>query len=75
MPRQYRRVKLRIIGIDCASCANVAERALRRTKGIKSIGINYVMDVAYIEFDGAQITKETIKGLIKKEGYDSIIER
>ena len=75
MPEQHRRVKLRIIGMDCASCANVAEKALKRTKGIKSVGISYMTDTAYVEFDPAEINEETIKKLIKKEGYDSILER
>jgi len=70
-----RRIKIKIIGMDCASCARVAEKALEGREGIKSIGVNFLMDVAYVEFDPAKISEVSIKEAIKRAGYDSFVER
>ena len=60
--------------MDCASCARFAERALEGKEGIKSIGVNFLMDAAYVEFDPVKISEVSIKEAIKKAGYDSLIE-
>ena len=72
--RNYRHIKVKIIGMDCASCARVTERALEGKEGIRSIGINYLMDTAYVEFDPAKISEVSIKKAIKRGGHDSFIE-
>ena len=61
--------------MDCASCASVTEKALKGAKGIKSIGISYMTDTAYVEFDPNEVNGDSIKRAIKKAGYDSIIEK
>jgi Cu+-exporting ATPase len=68
------RIKVRIIGMDCASCAKVAEKALEGKEGINSVGVNFLMDTAYVEFDSSKISEVAIKNAIKKAGYDSLVE-
>lgn len=75
MQDKNRRIKIRVIGMDCASCARVAEKALEGKEGIKSIGVNFLMDTAYVEFDPAVISEVSIKEAIKRAGYDSFVER
>jgi len=60
--------------MDCANYPRVAEKALEGKEGIKSIGVNFLMDAAYVEFDPAKISEVSIKKAIKRAGYDSFIE-
>jgi len=62
------RIKLKIIGMDCASCAKIAEKVLEGREGIESVGVNFLMNAAYVDFDSAKISETAIKDVIKKAG-------
>ena len=66
------KLKLRILGVSCATCIIPIRRALEKTEGIKSIGSNYLTEHIFVEYD-PKITSETeIVKVIDSVGYRSI---
>lgn len=45
------RARLRIEGMDCASCTKLLENALTDEPGVQSVAANYMLDVAVVDFD------------------------
>jgi len=66
------RLKLRTLRLDCVSCSRVINRALDGIKGVRKVGVSYMMDLALVDYDPNMITKDEIIGIIKKTGYDVI---
>jgi len=60
---------LKILGMDCASCAAVIENTLKKEKGIKSANVNFASEKLYLEFDSVEISIDRIKKIIEKLGY------
>lgn len=75
MQENYKRIRVKIIGMDCASCAKVTEKVLQGREGIRSVGVNFMIDTACVEFEPSKISEDSIKKTIKRAGYDSIIEK
>ena len=65
------KVKLNLIGMSCASCANTIDKSLNNKKGILEANVNLASEVAYITFDEALIKGEDIIGVVKASGYDA----
>jgi len=61
---------LKIIGMDCASCAAVIEHDLKKEKGVSSANVNFAMEKAYVEYDPKESSPEKIKKVIKDLGYN-----
>jgi len=66
------RLKLRIVGLDCVSCSRVIHSALQDTKGVKKVGVSYMLDLVLVDYDPNVLTKDDIMTLIKKTGYDIV---
>lgn len=66
------RLKLRIVGLDCVSCSRVINRALEEVKGIRKVGVSYMMDLVIVDYEPATVSREEIVSIIKKTGYDAI---
>ncbi len=66
------------IEVDCANCANLMEEAAKRTSGVKSAAVNFMMQKMDVEFaDGADpkaVIKEVIKNCKKVEEDCEIYE-
>ena len=66
------RLKLRIIGLDCVACSRVIDRALQDMKGVRKVGVSYLLDLVLVDYEPSMLTKEEIMGIVKKTGYDVI---
>ena len=66
------RLKLRIVGLDCVTCSRVIHRALQGAKGVRNVGVSYLLDLVLVDYDPGVLTKEEIMGIVKKTGYDVI---
>ncbi|MEO0097243.1 MAG: heavy metal translocating P-type ATPase [candidate division WOR-3 bacterium] len=66
---KHQKTVLKIIGMDCASCAVNIENALKKEKGIKSANINFASEKLYLEFDESEISLVRVKKIIEKLGY------
>lgn len=62
------KISLPVIGMNCASCASIIEKKIRKMEGIKSVSVNFGNEKANIEFNGnLDITK--INKELKPLGY------
>lgn len=62
---------LKVLGMDCASCAVNIEYALKKEKGVVSVNVNFASEKASIEFEPEEISLEKIQNIIKDLGYSS----
>ena len=69
------KLKLKIIGLDCANCAAELENAIQKIEGIESATISFMTERMILEFEDSQkeeIIEKVIK-VIKKEEPDVTI--
>lgn len=59
--------------MHCASCANIIERVLSKTEGVKKAVVNLAAEKASISFEENSVTEENIISVIKKAGYGAEI--
>ncbi|MCG2686429.1 HAD-IC family P-type ATPase, partial [Candidatus Parcubacteria bacterium] len=59
----------KVIGMHCASCAQIIEGGLSKQAGIAAVSVNYTSETLRIKFDEALISAEEIASLIKDLGY------
>jgi copper chaperone CopZ len=64
------RLKLRMVGLDCVTCSRVIHRALQDTKGVRKVGVSYLLDLVLVDYEPSVLTKEEIMNMVKKTGYD-----
>lgn len=64
-----KKVKLKINGMHCTSCAMNIDFDLEDLDGVKESRTNYVKQVTEIEFDSSKIKEEILIETIKKTGY------
>ena len=62
-----------IKGMHCASCSNVIEHALKKTKGVIYANVNIVDETVLIKFDPKLVSNDTIFSVIKRVGYQALI--
>jgi Cu2+-exporting ATPase len=58
-------------GMWCPSCAELIRLVLGQRKGIRRCSIDYITDLASIEFDPTQTTREQIQSCVGYLGYAS----
>ncbi|MFQ5680842.1 MAG: cation transporter [Candidatus Omnitrophota bacterium] len=63
------KLTLAIKGMHCAGCAANIEAALRKIGGVSDVGVNFVQEKAYIEYDPRLLTPQRIRQAIKDAGY------
>jgi Cu+-exporting ATPase len=66
------RLRLQIVGLDCVACSLVIRRALEGVKGVRNVGVSYMMNLALVDYDPGVVSKEEIMKAVKKTGYDVI---
>jgi len=72
--KEKRRIRVRIVGMDCYSCSLVLDKMLKGVKGVERVWVNYVLDTVFVEFDPNIISENDILHLIKeKTGYEAFI--
>jgi P-type Cu+ transporter len=64
-----KKLKLKITGMHCASCAKIIEGPLNKLPGIQKASVNYATTSAYLEFNEAKLTEAEIKNTIQGAGY------
>lgn len=69
---EIERLRLRIIGVSCATCIIPIRKQFEKTNGVKSVGANYVTDLLLVDYDSKIITKSEIVQIIKNIGYEAI---
>ena len=62
------RLKLRIVGLDCVTCSRVIQNALHDTKGVRYVGVSYMLDLVLVDYDPSILSKEEIMSRVKRTG-------
>ncbi len=66
------KVKLKISGMHCTSCAMNIDGELEDTEGVKESTTNYAKAQTEVKFDPGKITEKKVIEIIKKVGYAAI---
>ncbi len=64
-----KKVALSLLGMHCASCANIIERALKKVPGVQQANVNYASEKATVLFDENQAQLPQLIQAIKGAGY------
>ncbi len=60
-----------IVGMHCASCANLIEKKLKKTPGVSSADVNYGSEQAMVEHDNT-VTPSVLSGAVSDIGYKAV---
>lgn len=53
------------IEVDCANCAGLMEAAARKTEGVNTAVVNFMMQKMIVEFEDGADPKEVMKRVLK----------
>lgn len=67
-----KKIKLKIDGMHCTSCAMNIDGELEDTEGVKQSNTNYAKQVTEVEFDEEKLSDKKIIEIIKSVGYTAI---
>lgn len=70
MPVTMETTRLRVTGLQCATCAPTVERALGAVPGVASARMNVATEEAAVDYDPAVATRETLITAVRGAGYD-----
>ena len=68
------RKRLYIGGMTCVNCQNKIEKALKKTPGVESAKVSYQKGTADIVFDPDWVTLEELQQVIRRAGYEILLE-
>ncbi|MBI2058002.1 MAG: copper-translocating P-type ATPase [Candidatus Yanofskybacteria bacterium] len=63
-----------IVGMHCASCVALNERALKKIKGVKDASVNFGTHSATVEYDESQASEKMLYDAVIKNGYKVLAE-
>jgi Cu+-exporting ATPase len=66
-----KKIKLNLMGMSCASCANTIDQYLLNTQGIESVQVNLMTETAYVIYDEETLTIDDIIDKVRQAGYDA----
>lgn len=61
--------QIQVLGMDCASCAAVIARTLKKVEGVTACEVNYAAETAKIEFDEHKTSLALLSKKIEPLGY------
>ncbi len=69
-----KKIKLKIDGMHCSSCAMSIDMDLEDLDGVTEAKTNYAKQTSEVEFDEDKISAKNILEQIKKTGYKAELE-
>ncbi|HEB01466.1 MAG TPA: copper-translocating P-type ATPase [Candidatus Portnoybacteria bacterium] len=64
-----KKIILSIQGMRCASCAVTTEKAIKKTKGVISVNVNFASEKAQVEYESDKVSLEDLKKKVESVGY------
>ena len=64
-------LRLRILGLSCASCVNRVEQALREHPGVASAQLNLATEIATIAVSQGVLTSPELQAVVESAGYSA----
>jgi Cu+-exporting ATPase len=68
-----KKTDLNIVGMHCASCSTLINRALSKTEGITEANVNYATAKARVVYDENKVSEEDLIKIVQSKGYDASI--
>ncbi len=68
-----KKIKIKIEGMHCTSCAMNIDGELEDTEGVKSSNTNYAKQSTEVEYDEEKLDENKIIEIIKNVGYTASI--
>ncbi|MCF6093626.1 heavy metal translocating P-type ATPase [Microaerobacter geothermalis] len=65
------RVKLKLVGMTCANCAQKIEKKLNSLNGVSAATVNFGMEMAMVEYNESVISVAEMKQAVEKLGYEA----
>jgi Cu+-exporting ATPase len=65
------RITLDLVGMTCASCSSLVERALARVDGVSSASVNLASETATVEFDPSRVGPSELVRAVGDAGYEA----
>jgi len=66
-----RKIKLKIDGMHCSSCAMNIDMDLEDIDGVKDVRTNYAKGITEVEFDEGKQSVDQLISIIDKTGYNA----
>jgi Cu+-exporting ATPase len=63
---------LKIEGMTCAGCAGSVEKALAAVPGVRSAGVNLMMEDAAVTYEADRVTMRDLDEAVRNAGYDVV---
>lgn len=63
-----------VLEMSCAACAVSVESMLKETVGVQDAGVNYANQSAWVQYDPAATSPETLRQTVRSIGYDLVVE-
>ncbi len=67
--QKLKKLKLRITGMTCTTCAATIEKGLAETPGVLQANVNFASEKASIEYDSSRVKLAKIKSTLSQLGY------
>jgi Cu2+-exporting ATPase len=64
-----------VLEMTCAACAVSVESMLKSAPGVKDAGVNFANQTAWVQYDPAAATPETLQKTVRSIGYDLVIDK
>ncbi len=71
---KMKKIKLKISGIKCPSCALNIDGELEETEGVRYANTSYARSETEVEFDPDKISEKKLIAIIKKTGYKATLQ-
>ncbi len=66
---EMKKVEIKVGGMACAGCSGAVQKALSGVDGVSSAEVDLAKKTAYVEYDSAKTTLESLKKAIQGAGY------
>ena len=68
-----KKTDLNIIGMHCASCSTLINRALTKTDGVSEANVNYATAKARVVYDENKLSENDLITIVKNKGYGASV--
>ncbi len=70
--QKTKKTNIGIIGMHCATCAQMVEKALKKAHGVVNANVNFATGKADVEYDPANTKVDDFIKVVRDLGYDAI---
>ncbi len=70
-----KKAKIKISGMNCASCALNVEKSLNNLKGVEEAQVNLNTEEADVNYDPDKLNLRELENAVKKAGYGVVNEK